>query len=566
MASTQETDLKDILEFVNESRGWFLTDLCEIKPSPIGGLCIFAKQKIPTDTTLLRLHKSCIFSSSNSSIANLLLDSEVDGLLALNIAFIYEITVFKDRSHWVPYLKSIRVCNSDGSLMLPPAYWGSAARELLRYTTVDTLYDGLRPQEEIREGYEVARGLAKRWNREFGLEIPTEYLDCEGDREETFLKFVAVAFAISSRVFEIDAFHKSALVPIADLFNHHVDTPDIRFVSLYDVCDLCGEAGECKHVQMEELGLVQRLSANKKGIEEEQQESLNGEISYELIRDLEREQQLQREEEGEEEEGKSDGGEDGGEDLLDPEECVEMVSVHDIRAGEEIFNSYGELSNSLLLMRYGFAAPENPWDVVDLGRDVLRLVRKTKQYTKRAKWWSTIGYDMYSNWVHQFRATSDEEEDDDDDDDDEDENGSLDGYDSDRQGKLYTQSEGEGEDSGPWLSGLELDCNGEASPSMWALLNILSMKEPEWKKFLRKVTEDADSSTKVEGLLLRLEQRNNPNAKKLLLDLINGKRLPRLPEKLDSKKLGIGRNLVDSVVTLIRGELSIISRARKSLS
>ena len=142
-------------------------------------------------------------------------------------------------------------------------------------------------------------------------------------------------------------------------------------------------------------------------------------------------------------------------------------------------------------------------------------------------------------------------------------NGSLDSYDSDTQGELEAQSDGE--DSKPWLSGLELDCNGEASSSLWALLNILSMKDPEWKKFLRKVTEDADSSTKVEGLLLRLEQRNNPNAKKLLLDLINGKRLPRLPEKLDPKKLGIGKDLLDSVTTLIKGELSIISRARKSL-
>ena len=548
MASTQETDLKDILDFVKESRGWFLTDLCEIRPSPIGGLGIFAKRDIPTETTLLRLHKSCIFSSSNSSIANLLLDSGIDGLLALNIAFIYEITVFKERSHWIPYLKSIRIRNSDGSLMLPPAYWDGAARKLLQYTTVDTLYDGLQPQEEIREGYEVARDLAKRWNKEFGLEIPTEYLDCEGDKEETFLKFVAVAFAISSRVFEIDAFHESALVPIADLFNHHVDTPDLRFVSLYDVCDLCGEAGECKHVQMEELDLVQRLSTNEKGVE--QQQSPHGEISYDLIRKLEREQQLQEEEE------RSDGGEDDKQDLLDPEECVEMVTAHDIHTGEEIFNSYGELSNSLLLMRYGFAAPENPWDVVDLGKDVLRLVRKTKHYTNRVKWWSSIGYSMYSSWVHQFRATPDEE-------DEDDENGSLDSYDGDTQGELEAQSDGE--DSKPWLSGLELDCNGEASSSLWALLNILSMKDPEWKKFLRKVTEDADSSTKVEGLLLRLEQRNNPNAKKLLLDLINSKRLPRLPEKLDPKKLGIGKDLLDSGTTLIRGELSIISRARKSL-
>ena len=47
-----------------------------------------------------------------------------------------------------------------------------------------------------------------------------------------------------------------------------------------------------------------------------------------------------------------------------------------MRSGEEVFNSYGSLSNANLLKQYGFVEPNNPYDTVSLN---VSLVLATAQ-------------------------------------------------------------------------------------------------------------------------------------------------------------------------------------------
>lgn len=51
------------------------------------------------------------------------------------------------------------------------------------------------------------------------------------------------------------------------------------------------------------------------------------------------------------------------------EDCCELVSVRGIEAGQEVFNSYGELSNSRLLAFYGFALEANKYDRITFAMD-----------------------------------------------------------------------------------------------------------------------------------------------------------------------------------------------------
>lgn len=412
-------DVPRILQFVADCRDSFWSSECEIRESKLGGLGVFAKNDIRGGTTLLKLHKSCLFSASNGTIANLLVDDEIDGVLALNIAFIYETTVFRDKSHWVPYLQSIRIHDRRGQLVLPPSYWSDEVKECLKGSTLDTLHDGLRAEAEVKEGFEMAIDLASKWNGEFGLPIPQGYFDVQvEDREDTLLKFrkfVATAYALSSRIFEIDAHHGNALVPIADLFNHHVTAPDVHFSSLYDVCELCGEPGMCKHLVAEAA----------MGAQESDEQADPAEVH---------------------------DSSDDEEDTSHEDELVDMTLENDVCKGEEIFNSYGELSNALLLARYGFTVENNPHDVVHLGKEVKWLLRHNRRHAAKYKWWRRRGWDLYSDWYNSTLESGD----------------GLD-FEQDVPRK-------------PWLSEIFIDAQGQPSHALTAFLNLLEMTDMQFSQ------------------------------------------------------------------------------------
>ncbi len=45
--------------------------------------------------------------------------------------------------------------------------------------------------------------------------------------------------------------------------------------------------------------------------------------------------------------------------------CI-VTALRDIKAGSEVFVTYGPLSNSRLLLRYGYVEEQNPFDQVDV--------------------------------------------------------------------------------------------------------------------------------------------------------------------------------------------------------
>ena len=117
---------------------------------------------------------------------------------------------------------------------------------------------------------------------------------------------------MSSRAFQVDAFHRLALVPLADLFNH--STPNhVHLASDDFVCPECGSLHECEHDR--------------------------------------------------------DGGDGDGREVaramptVEDETC-EMVAAAAIEAGEEVFNTYGQLANVSLLAYYGFMLEANELDKV----------------------------------------------------------------------------------------------------------------------------------------------------------------------------------------------------------
>ncbi|PIN24330.1 hypothetical protein CDL12_02941 [Handroanthus impetiginosus] len=50
---------------------------------------------------------------------------------------------------------------------------------------------------------------------------------------------------------------------------------------------------------------------------------------------------------------------------------MEMIIVKDVKAGDEVFNTYGSLGNAALLHRYGFTEPDNPFDILNIDLDIM---------------------------------------------------------------------------------------------------------------------------------------------------------------------------------------------------
>ena len=67
------------------------------------------------------------------------------------------------------------------------------------------------------------------------------------DDPYSFDKFIKISTLISSRAFEVDAYHENALVPFADIFNHSGKNEHVHFETEFEVCDACGQLEYCEH-------------------------------------------------------------------------------------------------------------------------------------------------------------------------------------------------------------------------------------------------------------------------------------------------------------------------------
>lgn len=134
--------------------------------------------------------------------------------------------------------------------------------------------------------------------------------------EPTLDGFLASYAFCTSRAFLLDTYHRLALVPLFDLFNHSTDGPHVHLESHEWVCAVCGNWDWCEHEG--ECDGEELQSVRAKGTKQDD----------------------------------------------DEDERIELVAHADVEAGAEIFNTYGEaLSNARLAVEYGFVVEANPWDV-----------------------------------------------------------------------------------------------------------------------------------------------------------------------------------------------------------
>lgn len=174
--------------------------------------------------------------------------------------------------------------------------------------------------------------------------------------------FVAKSL-VSSRSFQIDEYHGFGMVPLADLFNHKTAAEDVHFTAISSSSD----------------------SDNDTITEKEDSEHENDGDNEPATPD-----------------SPSEGGDFSGTDLelssASEEESpfMEMIMIKDVKAGAEVFNTYGYLGNAALLHRYGFTEADNPFDILNIDLDIVTQwslsLFSCRENRRRLSIWRKLGY------------------------------------------------------------------------------------------------------------------------------------------------------------------------------
>lgn len=148
-------------------------------------------------------------------------------------------------------------------------------------------------------------------------------------------QYFAAKSLISSRSFQIDDYYGFGMVPLADLFNHKTDAEDVHFTSVSSHSDSDDDNDESLESQIDNDSEGDHLSQDESNVASPRSDfSVDDESSSTT-------------------------------------EILEMIMVRDVKAGAEVFNTYGSMGNAALLHRYGFTEPDNPYDIVNIDLELV---------------------------------------------------------------------------------------------------------------------------------------------------------------------------------------------------
>ncbi|XP_068648406.1 uncharacterized protein [Aristolochia californica] len=284
---SQEIDCSDTLAFKEDDQGILVQAVCDLKEGDL----------------VATIPKQACLTIKTSVAKELIEETGLDGSLGLSLALMFEGSLGQE-SAWYGYLQVLpdRECI--------PLVWS--------LEEVDALLMGTELHKIVKEDkallYEdwkecilplITSGSSKLDPSSFGVE-----------------QYFAAKSLVTSRAFEIDDFHGSGMVPLADLFNHKTGAENVHF-----------SVSSSSHSDVE----------NEDGNNDVPENNNHKASSEDAITDS------------------SD----------DDQTPLEMIIVREVEAGSEVFNTYGSMGNAALLHRYGFTEPDNPFDIVNIDLELI---------------------------------------------------------------------------------------------------------------------------------------------------------------------------------------------------
>jgi hypothetical protein len=301
----------------------------------------------------------------------------------------------------------------------------------------------------------------------------------------TLPQFLHAYSIVSSRAFQVDSWHSLSLVPFADIFNH-MDEHDVHLESEHWVCPECGALDACEHDDAEES---------------------DAPTSRQLVED----------------------------------DSCEMVTVQGISAGQEVFNTYGELSNAQLLAFYGFTLEANKYDRITFAFDDVARLAPSPLPSSITEEWSSL--------VKLWQSEQNEDE-------------SM-GEDFEDDTLIVDSSSGH----------LYIDADARLSSSLWLLLLLLHIPLPATSsKRLALLRRLRESQVRIvngeEGVLGKEPSSLEGRALRVLAEAVRSLCAARLAGQEEARRTG-GELLEMASVSgdfgrLIMSKLTSLSRTQKS--
>ncbi|KAF4371545.1 hypothetical protein G4B88_008260 [Cannabis sativa] len=324
-----------------KSKGVDFSDSLQFHDCPLQGISIRALCDLTVGDVVATIPKLACLTVRNTGARDLIEASSLDGTLALSVAIMYERSLGQ-LSPWAPYFS---VMPYQESL---PLVWTSEE--------VDSLLCGTELHKTVKEDQAL---ICEDWEESIKplLEMESFQLDptffCVQD-------YFAAKTLIASRSFMIDDFHGSGMVPLADLFNHKTGAEDVHFTSV------------SSHSESDSEADIDQMN----GDTYDDNDSDDSEIEISPL-------------------GTKSSGESSSE-LGDEPSAMEMIMVKDVKAGSEVYNTYGSLGNAALLHRYGFTEPNNPYDIVNIDMEIVlewsSSLFSSRHTRARVSLWKKLGF------------------------------------------------------------------------------------------------------------------------------------------------------------------------------
>ncbi|KAL3844970.1 hypothetical protein ACJIZ3_002373 [Penstemon smallii] len=278
---------------------------------------------------------SCL-TVKTSAANHIIEEAQLGGYLGLAVALMYEKSL-GPQSKWFQYLQLLPISEPI------PLLWSIAQ--------IDSLLVGTELHKIIKEDKAL---VYQDWKECIRPLLDSDSFKLNPDFFGVDEYFAAKSL-IASRSFQIDEYHGTGMVPLADLFNHKTAAEDVHFTSV--------------------------SSTSETDTDDENDgddEIINPDSNSEM------------------------GSLDGRSDLevsstsADEPTFMEMIIIKDVKAGAEVFNTYGSLGNAALLHRYGFTEPDNPFDILNIDLEIVVQWSLSsfscRQSRRRLTFWRKLNY------------------------------------------------------------------------------------------------------------------------------------------------------------------------------
>ncbi|OVA20950.1 SET domain [Macleaya cordata] len=313
---SQGIDCSDGLELIdngNDEGGIFVKAVCDLNEGDL----------------VATIPKNACLTIKTSAAREMIEESGLAESLGLAVALMYEKSLGED-SNWAGYLQLLpdREC--------VPWVW--------TLDEVDELLSGTELHKTVKEDKTL---IYEDWKENILPLLASGSLDLD-PKSFAVEQYFAARSLVASRSFEIDDYHGYGMVPLADLFNHKTGAENVHFTSSSP------HSGSDNENDIEDIEDEFHDNSYDKPSIEDVHSGMNGSPTA-----LVRNDYLN----GNTVDYSSDSG--------DEPTALEMIVVKGVKAGDEVFNTYGTMGNAALLHRYGFTEPDNYFDIVNIDLKVV---------------------------------------------------------------------------------------------------------------------------------------------------------------------------------------------------